>query len=83
MKSLLKTWAKENKLKFDGSVEDMEDLNGYWGVYVDGTGENDLPTTVLLLIDPDYPDISLYVWVQYQEDQLDNAVKILRSFVPA
>src|SRR5689334_16993168 len=51
MKSLLRTWATDNKLKYEGRVETMEDLNGYWGVFVDGVA-NDLPTTILLLVDP-------------------------------
>ncbi len=29
MKGLLKTWAKDNKLRFDGNVEVMENINGY------------------------------------------------------
>lgn len=82
MKNSLKTWAKDNKLKFSGDVENMEDLNGYWGVFIDGTA-NDLPTSILLLVDPDYPEISFYVWLQYDEDQLDTAVEILRSFIPS
>lgn len=82
MKGLLRTWARENKLKFDGSVETMEDLNGYWGVYVDGVA-NDLPTSILLLVDPDYPNISFYVWLQYDAELEDTAVKILKSFIPS
>lgn len=83
MKGLLKEWAQDNKLKWGGKVSDMEDLNGYWGVYVDATAPNGLPTSVLMLVDPDYPEISFYVWVQYQEDDLDTAVAILKSFIPS
>lgn len=82
MKGLLRTWARENKLKFDGNVETMEDLNGYWGVYVDGVANN-LPTSILLLVDPDYPNISFYVWLQYDAELEDTAVKILKSFIPS
>ncbi len=82
MTSLLRTWARDNKLKFDGKVQKMENLNGYWGVYVDGEA-NGLPTSILLLVDPDYPNISFYVWLQYNADQEDMAVKILQSFIPS
>lgn len=82
MASLLRTWAKDNKLKFDGRVQKMENLNGYWGVYVDGEA-NSLPTTILLLVDPDYPTISFYVWLQYDASKEDMAVKMLQSFIPS
>lgn len=82
MASLLRTWAKDNKLKFDGRVQKMENLNGYWGVYVDGEA-NSLPTSILLLVDPDYPTISFYVWLQYDASKEDMAVKILQSFIPS
>lgn len=83
MKGRLKEWAQDNKLKWGGKVSDMEDLNGYWGVYVDATAPNGLPTSVLMLVDPDYPEISFYVWVQYQEGEVDTAVEILKSFIPS
>lgn len=83
MKGILKTWAQDNKLKWDGKVSTMEDLNGYWGVYVDGTAPSGLPTSILLLVDPDFPEISFYVWLQYQDEQLDTAVEILKSFIPS
>lgn len=82
MASLLRTWAKENKLKFDGKVQKMENLNGYWGVYVDGQADG-MPTSILLLVDPDYPTISFYVWLQYDAAHEDMAVKILQSFIPS
>jgi hypothetical protein len=81
MKNLLRAWARDNKLKFDGSPEIMTDLNRYWGVYIDGVA-NELPTSILMLIDPDYPDIKHYVWIQYAADEEDTAVKILTSFIP-
>ena len=83
MKGLLKEWAQSNKLKWGGKVSTMEDLNGYWGVYVDGTSPEGLPTSVLMLVDPDFPEISFYVWLQYQDGELDTAVEILKSFIPS
>ena len=82
LKSALRTWARDTKLSYSGGVQTMENLNGYWGVYIDGKGSNGLPTSILLLVDPDYPTISFYVWLQYKSDYLDTAVEILKSFQP-
>lgn len=78
----LRTWAVSTALTFDMEPEFLEDLNGYWGVYIDGTASNGNPTSVVLLIDPDYPEIGLYIWLQYQPEYLDAAVEILSSFTP-
>lgn len=82
MTNALRKWAKSSKVSFTGTPEQLNDLNGYWGVYIDGTAENGNPTTMLLLIDPDYPEIALYVWLQYQDGYVDTAVEILKSFTP-
>lgn len=82
MYDAIAAWANKNKLAYEGEPTYMEDLNGYWGCYIDGYAPNNLPTSVLLLIDPDYPEIGLYVWLQYQEDYIDTAVEMLRSFIP-
>lgn len=78
----LQKWADNQNLSYDGDAAYMEDLNGYWGCYIDGVAPNGNPTSVLLLIDPDYPEIGLYVWVQYQDGYLDTAVDIISSFTP-
>lgn len=78
----LSKWAINTDLSFDMQPEFLEDLNGYWGVYIDGEASNGNPTTVVLLIDPDYPDIGLYIWLQYQIDYFETAVDILASFTP-
>lgn len=78
----LEKWAGDNKLSYDGFAQELEDLNRYWGYYIDGTAPNGLPTTVLLLTDPDYPEIGLYVWLQYKSEYLEEAIKIARSFMP-
>lgn len=83
MKGALQKWARENNVEFSSNnVGYMSNLNRYWGYYIDGKGSNGLPTSVLLLVDPDYPEYSFYVWLQYQSGYLNTAVEILKSFKP-
>lgn len=83
MKNVLQKWARDNNVDFNSSdMGYMSNLNRYWGYYIDGTGSNGLPTSLLLLTDPDYPEYSFYVWLQYQSGYLDTAVDILKSFKP-
>jgi hypothetical protein len=83
MKDALQKWARENEVEWNSSsLGYMSSLNRYWGYYIDGKGSNGLPTSLLLLVDPDYPEYSFYVWLQYQSGYLDTAVDILKSFKP-
>lgn len=82
MKSTLRDWSRKNDLTYKKDVQYMSNLNGYWGVFIDGVASSGLPTSLLLLVDPDFPTISFYVWLQYQEAYLEAAVNILKSFVP-
>lgn len=82
MRGALRDWSRQNDLTYKKDVQYMSNLNGYWGVYIDGVAPSKLPTTLLLLVDPDYSNISFYVWLQYQSDSLDTAVEILKSFMP-
>lgn len=82
LKSALRTWASDQNVEYEGGVKKMTNLNGYWGVYIDGTGDNGLPTSLLLLVDPDFSTTALYIWLQYKSSYLDTAVDILKSFVP-
>lgn len=82
MAASLERWANSTQLSYDGGANMLEDLNGYWGCYIDGTASNGNPTTVMLLADPDYSEIGLYMWIQYQSDYFDQAVEIARSFMP-
>lgn len=82
MKGALREWSRNNDLTYRKDVQYMSSLNRYWGVYIDGVAPSGLPTTLLLLVDPDYSNISFYVWLQYQSDYLQTAVDILKSFVP-
>lgn len=83
MKDALQKWARDNNVDWNSdNLGYMSDLNRYWGYYIDGSGSNGLPTSLLLLVDPDYPEYSFYVWLQYQSGYLDTAVDILKSFKP-
>jgi hypothetical protein len=83
MKDALQKWARDNNVDWNSNdLGYMSNLNRYWGYYIDGTGSNGLPTSLLLLVDPDYPENSFYVWLQYQSGYLDTAVDILKSFKP-
>ena len=82
MKDALREWSRKNDLTYRKDVQYMSNLNRYWGVYIDGVAPSGLPTTLLLLVDPDYSNISFYVWLQYQSDYLETAVAVLKSFTP-
>ena len=83
MKDALQKWARDNGVEWNSSdLGYMSSLNRYWGYYIDGKGSNGLPTSLLLLVDPDYTDNSFYVWLQYQSGYVDTAVDILKSFKP-
>jgi hypothetical protein len=82
MRDALREWSRKNDLTYSKDVQYMSNLNRYWGVYIDGVAPSGLPTTLLLLVDPDYSSISFYVWLQYQTNYLQTAVDILKSFTP-
>jgi hypothetical protein len=83
MKGALQKWARDNGIEWNSTdLGYMSSLNRYWGYYIDGKGSNGLPTSLLLLVDPDYPENSFYVWLQYQSSYVDTAVEILKSFKP-
>jgi hypothetical protein len=83
MKNALQKWARDSKVDWNSNnLGYTSSLNRYWGYYIDGTGSNGLPTSLLLLVDPDYPEYSFYVWLQYQSEYLNTAADILKSFKP-
>lgn len=82
MKGALRDWSRQNDLTYREDVKYMSNLNGYWGVYIDGMASSGLPTTLMMLVDPDYSNIYFYVWLQYQSPYLQTAVDILKSFMP-
>ena len=83
MKQALEDWAKDSYVTGYNKVNELEDLNGYWGVYLDGIkSSNNLPTTMLLLIHPNHTSTRLYVWINYKDIAFDTALKMLKSFKP-
>jgi hypothetical protein len=82
MKSALRDWSRQNDLTYKKDVQYMSDLNRYWGVYIDGVAPSGLPTSLLLLVNPDDSNLSFYVWLQYKTAYLDEAVAVLKSFTP-
>ncbi|HOY32106.1 MAG TPA: hypothetical protein PKW80_09525 [Bacteroidales bacterium] len=76
-------WAVKSGVKDIGDpVElDTEKLNGYWGYLYEGTVDG-FPVGTMLIVDPDYPEISLYIWVSYREGFEDTVIDMLMSFIP-
>jgi hypothetical protein len=88
MKNAVINWANQESLKYNtyntsGNEQPIyiKDLNGYWGCAIDGT-KNSSAASMLLIVDPDYPDISFYVWVSYNDGYYQDALQILKSFQP-
>lgn len=83
MSRSVRKWATDNAVTNLTEVTeiDSEKLNGYWGVFVEGMNSG-FPVFATLIVDPDYPDTSLYIWVSYKEGQEDLVVKMLMSFKP-
>jgi len=88
MKNAIVAWAQQEQLQYsyynkynNEQPIYLKDLNRYWGCAIDGSkGGND--ATMLLLINPDNPDISLYVWIAYNDDYYQDVMQILKSFEP-
>ncbi|HVZ95663.1 MAG TPA: hypothetical protein VG847_02230 [Chitinophagaceae bacterium] len=89
MKNALIKWANDLNLSYDEKNVDgdtqpiyLENLNGYWGCAIDGQSNGGLPATIMLIVDPDYTDISFYVWINYKHEFYHDAVTVLKSFTP-
>ncbi len=88
MKNAVITWASQEGLRYmtnnsDGNAQPiyLDDINGYWGCAIDGK-KNGYPASMLLLVDPDFPEISFYIWISYSDQYYHDAVTILKSFKP-
>lgn len=88
MKNALINWATSlnlsyNSINSEGNQQPiyLDNLNGYWGCAIDGTS-NSLPATIMLIQDPDYPDICFYIWINYSREYYHDAITILKSFTP-
>lgn len=83
MKNSIINWANQSNLSFNSNNNPiyLKDLNRYWGCAIDGTN-NGFPTSILLLVDPDFPNISFYIWVSYKSEYYHDVIAILKSFEP-
>jgi hypothetical protein len=84
MDRALTNWANDQGVGNLTEIVDLDSkkLNGYWGVLIEGTKDN-WPVALMLIVDPDYPDTSMYVWVSYREGLVDTVLQILYSFIPS
>jgi hypothetical protein len=76
-------WAVDNGVKNIGDVVELDEekLNGYWGVLYEGEKEG-FSIGTMLIVDPDYPNITIYIWVSYREAYTDQVLEMLKSFTP-
>jgi hypothetical protein len=76
-------WATDNGVKNIGDVVELDEtkLNGYWGVLYEGDKDG-FSIGTMLIVDPDYPNISFYIWVSYREAYTDTVLEMLKSFTP-
>ena len=87
MKNALVKWADDLSLSYtlNSSGESppiyLSNLIGYWGCAIDGTNDG-FSASVLLLQDPDHPEISFYIWISYAKEYYHDVVTILKSFTP-
>jgi hypothetical protein len=81
MKNAISNWANQVSLSYSQGPIYMDNINRYWGCAIDGTKQG-FSATAVLLVDPDYPDISFYVWISYAREYYHDAVAILKSFQP-
>ena len=89
MKNAVINWATDLKLSYSsansaGNAQPiyLESINGFWGCAIDGTSSSGLPATVMLIVNPDDPDLSFYIWLNYSKEYYHDAIAILKSFTP-
>jgi len=88
MKNAIVKWASDLGLSYSsenasGDIQPiyLENINGYWGCTIDGT-KSGFPATVMLIVNPDYPELSFYIWISYAKEYYHDAVAVLKSFTP-
>ncbi len=83
MKNAIINWAYQTSLYYNSDNQPiyLANINRYWGCAIDGTHQG-FPASILLLVDPDFPDISFYIWISYKTEYYHDAVAILKSFRP-
>ena len=88
MKNAIIKWANSSNLSYDAQNSDgnnqpiyIQNLNGYWGCAIDGTS-NSLPASIMLIVDPNHPRLSFYIWINYSKEYYHDAIAVLKSFTP-
>jgi hypothetical protein len=83
MKNAIVNWATSLSMYYTGSDQPiyLSDINRYWGCAIDGS-KSGFPASILLLVDPDHPSVSFYIWISYKQEYYHDAVAILKSFQP-
>src|SRR5258708_32043723 len=87
MKNAIIQWANQVSLSYttnsSGETQPiyLDNINGFWGCAIDGTKDG-FSSSALLIVNPNYPDISFYIWISYAKEYYHDAVAILKSFTP-
>jgi Dihydro-orotase-like len=81
MEYSLSSWVNNNGVEITTEYLQLTDLNRYWGVLCDGTYQG-FNVMSLMLVDPDYTDIALYIWCSYNQRSAITAAEIMYSFTP-
>ena len=83
LRNAVRTWAVDNGVTNIGEPVELDDtkLNGYTGVLYEGDKDG-FAVGTMIIVDPDYPDITIYIWVSYREGQSDTVIDMLMSFTP-
>ena len=83
MRQALSDWASSSKVYDYCSLKEMDNMNGYRAVYLDGKkSDPDQSTSMMILVHPDYSTIIIYVKLDYKSTAFNTAIKILMSFIP-
>lgn len=83
MKAYVYKWAADNGVTDIGDATELDSdkLNGYWGVMYEGTSAG-FPVATMLIVDPDFPEITMYIWISYTTGYEDTVLNMLMSFTP-
>jgi hypothetical protein len=81
LKTSLLEWMHNSKVQPEGEINFLPDLNGYWGI-ISASKPGNFHTSWLIVRDPDYPELMLFIWLYYADYEVVKAKKLLRSFMP-
>jgi hypothetical protein len=81
MEKALTDWIGSNQVQTYSKPAYIDNLNNYWGVYMEAEKDG-WKKYYLLILDPDFPDIAIYVAINYLDASQDHALEILTSFEP-